>query len=147
MIASSREVDASRELRGGPFKGRQRLVIGSRLSRGVADAPMDRLRRARELGTDLAHAVTEADHVVETLVYELAEVLGAAAGDVESAVAHHPQRVGMQRLGIAAGAGRAHRAGRELLGERLRHLGAGAVARAQKQHTRRASHHAARTPA
>jgi hypothetical protein len=37
---------------------------------------------------------------------------------------------------MAAGAGRAHHAGGQLFGERLGHLGARAVARAEKQHAR-----------
>ena len=91
---------------------------------------------AGELGADLAHAVAEADDVVEAPAGELAEVLGAAAREVDPALAHHPHRVGMQRLGMAAGAGRAHRAAGQLLGERLGHLRARAVARAQEQHAR-----------
>ena len=85
---------------------------------------------------DLAYAVAEADHVVKGQPDELAEVLGAAGHEVDSALAHDPHRVGMQRLGMAAGADRAHRAGRQLLGQRLRHLGARAIARAQEQHAR-----------
>ena len=63
-------------------------------------------RGAGELGADLAHPVAEADHAVEALAGELAQVLRAAAGEVDAALAHHPHRVGMQRLGMAAGAAR-----------------------------------------
>jgi hypothetical protein len=61
-------------------------------------------------GADLAHAVTEADDVVEALVGELTQVLGATPGDVDAALAHHLNRAGMQRLGMAAGARRIDRA-------------------------------------
>ena len=72
--------------------------------------------RAGELGADLAHAVAERDHVVEALPGELVQVLGAPASDVDAALAHHAHRVGMQRLGVAARADRAHRAAGQLLG-------------------------------
>ena len=105
-------------------------------ARRIADAPVHRLRRAGELGADLPHAVAEADDVVEALVGELAEVLGAAAREIDPALAHHPHRVGVQGLGMAAGAGRAHRAVGEVFGQRLGHLRARAVAGAQEQHAR-----------
>ena len=88
---------------------------------------------AGELGTDLAHAVAEADHVVKAPAGELAEVLGTATREIDPALSHHPHRVGMQRLGMAAGAGRAHHTGGQLLGQCLGHLGARAIARAEKQ--------------
>ena len=91
---------------------------------------------AGELGADLAHAIAEADHVVEAPITELAQVLGAAPGEVDAALAHHPHRVGMQGLRMAAGAGCAHRSAGQLLAERLGDLRAGAVAGAQEQHVR-----------
>ena len=93
----------------------------------------------RELGADLAHAIAEADHVVEALGGELAEVLGTPPRDIDAALAHHPHRVGMQRLGMAARACRAHRAAGQPLGERLGDLRARAVARAQEQYVRDAA--------
>src|SRR4051794_39437931 len=97
------EADARLELSGGALEGRQRLVIGSRLACRVADAPVDRLRCAGKLGTDLAHAVAQADHVVEVLARELGEVFGTAACEINPAPAHHADRIGMQWLGVAAG--------------------------------------------
>src|SRR6266498_3454042 len=84
------EGDACLEFSGGALEGRQDLVVGSRLACRVADAPVDRLRRARELGTDLAHAIAEADHIVKALVSELAEVLGTTACEFDPARAHDP---------------------------------------------------------
>ena len=41
---------------------------------------MDQIRVRRELGTDLADAVAEGDHVVELLAGELIKVLATARG-------------------------------------------------------------------
>src|SRR5215207_1362648 len=101
---SEQEPDARLELGRRSLEGRQRLVVGAGLMCGVADAPVDRLRRTGELGTDLTHAVAEADHVVEAPAAELVEVLGAAAGQIDAALAHHADGVRMQRLGMAPGA-------------------------------------------
>ena len=84
-------------------------------------------RRAGELGTDLAHALAEADDVVEPLVGELAEVLGSAARELD------PRRTtrtasGCSGLGwLPAPAARTAPLG-QVLGQRLGHLRAGAVA-------------------
>jgi hypothetical protein len=63
-------------------------------------------------------------------------VLGATPGDVDAALAHHPHRVGMQRVRVAARASRADRAAGQLPGEHLGDLRARAIARAQEQHAR-----------
>src|SRR5918994_5771414 len=81
------KADARLKLSGCALEGRQRLVVGSRLACRVADAPVDRLRCAGELGTDLAHAVAEADHVVKAPAGELAEVLGTAAREIDPPLA------------------------------------------------------------
>ena len=103
---------------------------GSRAGRGcssgsAADRPGTR--------ADLAHAIAEADDVVEPLPGELAQVLGAPPA---SRARHHPDGVGMQRLGPAAALAASHGAAGQPLAERLGHLRARAVARAQEQDAR-----------
>src|SRR6516162_7521435 len=100
------EGDAGRELSGGPLESPIALDVVSALARGIGNAPVDRVRVARELGANLTHAVTQAHHVVEGLARELAQVLGASASQVDPALAHRPDRVRMQRLRMAAGAPR-----------------------------------------
>jgi hypothetical protein len=97
---------------------------------------VDQLGVAREFGADLAHAVAEADRVVEALIAELAQVLGAPAAEVDAALPHHPHGVGVKRLGMATGALSLDGVARELLDERLGDLRPGAVARAEEQHPR-----------
>src|SRR5215203_5617616 len=87
---SEQEPDARLELGRRSLEGRQHLVVGAGLMCGVADAPVDRLRRTGELGTDLTHAVAEADHVVKAPAAELAEMLRTAAREIDTAHAHHP---------------------------------------------------------
>ena len=104
--------DARLELRRGAFERGGGGPVGWALARGVGNAPVDELRVRRELGTDLADAIAERDHHVEAIGDELVEVLGAVAADVDPASLHDAHRVRMQRLGIAAGAGRVDRARR-----------------------------------
>ena len=47
---------------------------------------------ARELGADLADAVAQCHDVVESLVDEPVEVLGAASGHVDAALVHRRAR-------------------------------------------------------
>ena len=62
-------------------------------------------------------------------------MLRALPGDVDSVlVSHHPHRVGVQRLGVAACAVRLDPSTGARPGQSFGHLGAGAVARAQEQH-------------
>jgi hypothetical protein len=98
---------------------------------------VDQVRLTRKLGTDFPHAVAQADHVVEAPAGELAEVLGAATGRVDPALAEDAQRVGVKRLGMTAGADRLDRATRLLLDERLGELRTRAVPGAQEQHPHR----------
>ena len=68
------------------------------------------------------------------------EVLRALPGQVDAVlVSHHPHGVGVQRLGVAAGAVRLDPSAGAGPGQRFGHLGAGAVARAQEQHPRPSS--------
>src|SRR5829696_9855648 len=76
------EVDAGAKCNRGAFERGQGLLVAAGFARGVGDAPMDQFGSAGELGADLAHAVAEADHVVEALAGELAEVLGTTPGEV-----------------------------------------------------------------
>src|SRR4051812_42579156 len=92
------ETDAGLELGGGALERGPRLLVASGLARGIGNAPVDYLGCAGELGADLAHAIAEADHVVEAPAGELAQVLGAPPRDVDAAVADHAHCVGMQRL-------------------------------------------------
>src|SRR3954451_9548933 len=133
------EADASAKLGRGALERGERLLVASGLARWVGDAPMDQLGSAGELGADLAYAIAEADYVIEALLRELAQVFGPAAGKVDVALAHHPHRVGMQRLRMAARACRSHSDAGQLLAERLGDLGARAVAGAQEQHPRQRS--------
>src|SRR3954467_8939048 len=133
------EADPALKLGRGALEGGQYLLIAPRLATRIGKAPMDQLRPAGKFRTYLAHAIAEADHVVEALCRELAQVLRPSARKIDAACAHHPYRVGMQRLGMAARAGRAQRAAGGLLGEGLGHLRARAVAGAQEQHPRRGS--------
>ena len=65
------------------------------------------------------------------------EVLRALTGQVDAVlVPHHPHRVGVQRLGVAAGAVGLDQPTGASPGQRLGHLRAGAVAGAQEQHPR-----------
>ena len=85
-------------------------------------------------GQTSADAIAQADHVVEALPGEPAQALGTSPGDVDATRAHHTDRVGMQRLRVAPGAHGLDRATGEVLAERLGHLRARAVARAQEEH-------------
>src|SRR5687767_9727679 len=76
------KADAGAKLGGGLLVRGQRFLVASGFARRIGDAPMDQLGWAGELGADLAHAIAEADHVVEALVGEFAEVLGAAPGEI-----------------------------------------------------------------
>ena len=99
---------------------------------------MDGLGPAGKFGAHLANPVAQADHPIETLAGELAEVLGRVVRQVEAIfVAHHAQRVGMQRLGMAPGAVGFDGATRAGFGQRLRHRRSRAVAGAEKQDTHR----------
>src|SRR5512132_1752673 len=82
--------DAGAEFGGGALERGQGFLVASWLACGVGDAPMDQLGAAGELGADLAHAIAEADHVVEALPGEFAQVFGTTAGEVDAALAHHP---------------------------------------------------------
>src|SRR5918994_2810818 len=98
------------ELIGGALESGVALLVTSALARRVGDAPVDQVRLTGKLGADLPHAVAEADHVVEALPCELAEVLGAAARWVNPALGEGARGVGMRRLGMAAGVDRRDRA-------------------------------------
>jgi hypothetical protein len=74
--------------------------------------------------------------VIEAAIGEPAEVLGRPAGDVDAELAHGAHGVGMQGLGMASGARGFGRAVGEVFDERLRHLRASAVSRAQEQDPR-----------
>src|SRR5918995_455139 len=121
------------ELIGGALESGIALLVASPVARRVGDAPVDQVRLTGKLGADLPHAVAEADHVVEALPCELAEVLGAAARWVNPALAQDAQRVGVKRLGMAAGADRLDPAVGELLDQRLGDLRARAVPGTQEQ--------------
>src|SRR5689334_8255108 len=92
------KADARLERGCGALERRPLLLRGSGLAGWVVQAPVDRLRRARELGTDLAHAVAKADHVVEPQGPELAEVLRTAAREIDPALAHDLHSRGMEWL-------------------------------------------------
>ena len=77
------------------------------------------------------HAITEGDHVVELLVGKHFQVLRMAAAEVNAVLTHHPHRVGMYGLRVAAGAGGHDPRSGEPFQHRLSHLGAGTVARAR----------------
>ena len=63
--------------------------------------------------------------------------LDAPAADVDAPFAHHAHGIGVQGLGVAAGADRLRPGAAEALQDRLGHLGPRAVARAQEQHPHR----------
>src|SRR3954453_3441463 len=108
------EANAGAKLGRGALERGQRSLVASRSACRIGDAPMDELGCARKFRTDLAHAIAEADHMVEALPSELAQVLRATAGDVDPALTHHPHRVGVQRLGVATRAGCPYRAAGQL---------------------------------
>lgn len=124
------EGDAGREFGRGPVERWITLLIGAPLAGGVRDAPMDQIWAAGELGTDLPDPVAQADDVLEPLTGELVQVLRATSGDVDPACPQHAYRVGMKRLGVAAGAARLDHAATQLLGQGLGDLRTPAVARA-----------------
>src|SRR5215211_4603039 len=128
--------DAGVELLGRALERGQRLLVASGLARGIGDAPVDQPGRPWELGAYLAHAIAEADHVVEALPGELAQMLGATPGEVDVALAHHADRVGVKRLRMAARAVRAEGAVGQPLREGLGDLRARAVAGAEEEHAR-----------
>ncbi len=108
--------------------------MGVRLTGRVGDAPVDHLRMAGELRADLADPVAQADHVPEPLPGERVQVLGPAPADVDAVLVHDQHRLRVQRLGLAARAGRLDRVPAELSEQRLGQLRAGAVPGAQEQH-------------
>ena len=89
---------------------------------------------AGEFRADLADPVAQADHVPEPLPGERVQVLDPVPADVDAVLAHDQHRVRVQRLGLAARAGRLDHVPAELSEQRLGHLRAGAVAGAQEQH-------------
>ena len=93
FIASSRKPMRVGQLGGGALECGQGLLVASPARARVRDAPVDSLGCSGKLGADLAHAVAQADHVVEAPAGELAEVLGATAGEVDAVRAHHAHRV------------------------------------------------------
>ena len=85
----------------------ERVCTERAVGSGVGDAPVRDARRSAELGADLAHPVAQADHPVEMLAGEHIKGLGRLTGQVEAVVlAHHADRIGVQGLGMAAGAHR-----------------------------------------
>src|SRR5215213_9773432 len=92
------ERDPRGQLVGGALERGKAALASSRLTIGVRDAPMDQSGRVREIGADLADAIAEADHVVESLGRELVEVLGLPPAEIDAARAHHAHGVGMKRL-------------------------------------------------
>src|SRR5690348_15405119 len=88
----------------GPQPGRHPAERGARvrLAGRVGEAPVDQLRMASELRADLADPVAQRDHVAEPLPGELRQVLGPAPADVDAVLAHHPYRLRVQRLRMAA---------------------------------------------
>ena len=129
------EPDAGVQLGGRLLEGRVAGVVVGLAGGRVGDAPVDGLGLTGELGAHLAHPVTQADHPVEALVGEQVQMLRRVAGQVDAVlVSHHPHRVGVQRLGMAAGAVRLDGPTGTSPGQRLGHLGTSAVARAQEQH-------------
>ena len=121
---------------GGALERRVGLPSVSPSRAGSRDAPVDQPRAARELGADLAHAVAEADHVVEALAGELAR--GAWSAGPRCRCRARASRA--PRWGAAAWGGCRRwpldRAAGQLLDQRLGHLRARAVAGAQEQHPR-----------
>ena len=103
---------------------------------GVGDAPMGGDRRPRKLWADLAHLVAKGDHPVEAVTGEARERLRRTSRNIDAALGHGPHGVGMQRLGMAAGAPGLDRAGGAVLDEGLGDLRTGAVAGAQEQQPR-----------
>jgi hypothetical protein len=77
---------------------------------------------AGELRADVPHPVTQADHIVEALAGEQAQVFGGSARDVDAVSAHRHHGAGMQRLGMAAGAVGLDHSAALVLGEGLGHL-------------------------
>ena len=122
-----------------PEGGVARLVVAVGVpGGGVGDAPVDGLGVAGELGADLAHPIAQADHPIEPLLGEHAQVLRAVPGQIDAVlVPHHPHGVGVQGLGVAAGAVGLDQSAGAGPGQGLGHLRAGAVAGAQEQHPRR----------
>src|SRR3954454_20225619 len=64
--------DPAAELRRDALERRKDVLVAPGLARRVGDAPVDQGRVGGELGAHLAHAIAQADHVVEALVGELA---------------------------------------------------------------------------
>ena len=69
-------------------------------SRWVIDAPMNALGLPRKDGTAFLCLVTDRDHVVEFLSYELIHRLGPVVGDIDTNLAHrlYGKRVDAARL-------------------------------------------------
>src|SRR5215212_7890585 len=98
---TEQEPDPRLEVGRGPFECAVRRP-GARTCRSrIGNAPVRALGVRGELGTHLAHAVTERDHHVELAGAELVEVLGPLSADVDAAGAHDADGVRMQRLRVA----------------------------------------------
>ena len=134
------EADAGLELGRGAFERRVGRAVVRALERGIGNAPVHEVGVRRELGADLADPVAQRDHDVEALRDELVEVLGAVRADVDAALLHHPHRVGMQRLRMAARATRPRPCPSDIvLEQRLGDLRPCAVPGAQEQDPRPAT--------
>ena len=118
------------ELVRGAHERRVAVVLGGR----IRNAPVRHRRWPWEVGADLAHAIAQADHMVEPLPDELLQVLGATALDVEAAFAHHLHGGRVQRLGMAAGADHLHPDAADAAGGWPRPSGTGSCCRSQEQH-------------
>jgi hypothetical protein len=56
---AEKEADAALEVRRCQLEAGVRFRVAARFGGGIRNAPVDRFRIARELGADLAHAVTK----------------------------------------------------------------------------------------
>src|SRR5438876_1188816 len=95
------KADARLELGGSAFESRGGGTRARANECRVGNAPVHELRVGRELGADLSDAVAQRDHEVEPHCEELVEVLGAVRADIDAPFAHDPDRVRMQRFGMA----------------------------------------------
>src|SRR6266516_4549061 len=82
LDVAEQEAHARGQLRRGLLEGGVGLLIAVPVVGRVGDAPMDAFGVVGELGTALAHAVAQADHVVHALPGELAQVPGASTAQV-----------------------------------------------------------------
>src|SRR3989441_1213287 len=128
--------DARLDLVGPPPKDGQPLLVAAPRGRRIVETPVQPRARGRERRTGLVGAVAHGDHVVPPLTEKAIERLRGVPAQVDADLRHrgHRERVDAARLG--AGARHLESIAGQAAKQPLRHLAAGGIVGAEKEHAR-----------